>query len=569
MLTPNFLALRRNPFPIIGRQRPSEEESRYFEWFRCRTVKRLQGSFESYFWDTLVLGASFDEPAVLHAALALGSAHKRESMAGSCLPPTMLRRRRRRRSSDEQGEQGGGGADKGKGKEKDEGDDDGEMELVSVMDDEERFTLSQYSKSIRWLQPHFATETRASIRVALITCMVFICLEFLRGRYRTGAEHLRSGMKLLAKLDEHSGGPLNQREHADEWLIEAFEKLNLQANLLGQGTLSLHCAGRHTSQIEPFPATFQNMREARKRLDYLLNDVAHLREQSRLHGRLWGDPSSEGSDLHGRRNGILADLETWSRIYRVSRVTILSQMGRDGQASYIMLNMYHTMALIMTSTSLQPGGEDAFDAYTEAFSSILNQSMSLRSLASAAVESQSSGSDDDSQFVRSYGNSPFILDWGWIPPLFFVAVKCRDHGIRGQAILMLKASMSKEGIWDSAMAAIVAEEVMRLEEGDQSGGGTRPGRISDLRVSLPDSVYENTTIVCWHDSDSENPGFSRVYNPSSRRWSDGETPVRQGDPAPIEMSRRFSPEVPTAGTASLSIRPDIGEEGEEDLYSAN
>lgn len=577
-LTPNFLALRRNPFPIIGRQRPSEEESRYFEWFRCRTVKRLQGSFESYFWDTLVLGASFDEPAVLHAALALGSAHKRESMAGSCLPPTMLRRRRRRNSNDQQP----GSGDKGKGKEKataadEDGMDDDDMEMVSVIDDEERFTLSQYNKSIRWLQPHFPTETRASIRVALITCMVFICLEFLRGRYHTGAEHLRSGMKLLAKLDEHNGGPLNQREHADEWLIEAFEKLNLQANLLGQGTLSLHCVGRHTSQVEPFPATFQNMREARKRLDYLLNDVAHLREQSRVHGRLWNDPGSEVSDLHHRRNNILADLEIWSRIYRVSRVTILSQMGRDGQASYLMLNMYHTMAVIMASTCLQPSGEDAFDAYTEPFSSILHQSLSLRSLAAAAVENQGGG-DDDSQFIRSYGNSPFILDWGWIPPLFFVAVKCRDHQIRAQAILMLKSSMSKEGIWDSAMAAIVAEEVMRQEEGDhhhQPGTlGLRPRRISDLRVSLPDSVYEPTVIICWREGDNEGPGpgFSRVYNPRSRTWSDGDAPVRQGDPAPIEMSRRFSPEDQTAAAeaASLSVTQHrTGEEGDEDIYSAN
>lgn len=562
---PNFLALRRNPFPILGRQRPSEEESRYFEWFRCRTVKRLQGSFESYFWDTLVLGASFDEPAVLHAALALGSAHKRESMAGSCLPPTMLRKRRRRRNSG--GEQEAEGDDKGGKRTEEEGeaseDEDGEMELVSVIDDEERFTLSQYSQSIRWLQPHFATETRASIRVALITCIVFISLEFLRGRYRTGAEHLRSGMKLLVRLDEYSGGPLNQREHADEWLVEAFEKLNLQANLLGQGTLRLHEAGRHASQIKPFPATFQNMREARTRLDYLLDDVVHLVEQSRPHGRLWNHPNSDGWDLEGRRSNILTDLTAWSRIYRVSRVTILSQMGRDGQASYLLLNMHHTMALIMASTCLQPGGECAFDAHVDAFSSILTQSLRLRSLASAAIEGRDSGGYGDSQFFRSYENSPFILDWGWIPPLFFVAVKCRDHGNRAQAILMLKASMSKEGIWDSATAATVAEEVMRLEEGDLSGRGGRPGRISALRVSLPDSVHEPTTLVCWREGggDGGGSGFARVYNPSSRTWSDDETPARQGDPAPVDLSRRFSPQVPTNAASILSIKTEPDEAG--------
>jgi hypothetical protein len=52
------------------------EENGYFEWFKCRTAIKLPGSFVSGFWTTLLFQASLNEPAVLHAVLALSSVHK-------------------------------------------------------------------------------------------------------------------------------------------------------------------------------------------------------------------------------------------------------------------------------------------------------------------------------------------------------------------------------------------------------------------------------------------------------------------------------------------------------------
>ncbi|KAH9205237.1 hypothetical protein DL95DRAFT_233000, partial [Leptodontidium sp. 2 PMI_412] len=52
----------------------SEDEYSYFEWFTHRTVIKLPGLFGSSFWDTLLFQACSNEPAVLHAVIALSSA---------------------------------------------------------------------------------------------------------------------------------------------------------------------------------------------------------------------------------------------------------------------------------------------------------------------------------------------------------------------------------------------------------------------------------------------------------------------------------------------------------------
>ena len=46
------------------------------EWFQLRTRVKIPGAFPSRFWDTLVLQAGATEPAVFHAANALGLLHR-------------------------------------------------------------------------------------------------------------------------------------------------------------------------------------------------------------------------------------------------------------------------------------------------------------------------------------------------------------------------------------------------------------------------------------------------------------------------------------------------------------
>jgi hypothetical protein len=171
-------------------------EKDYFDWFKCRTLMKLPASFRLHFWTTLLLQASLGEPAILHAVLALSSVHRGVTLNGG----------RQEQNN-------------------------------SASDKVEQLTLQPYLKAIRHLQPHFAARDRASFRVALIACIVFISLDFLRGHFAAAQIHLQNGLKLLGELHSLSGE--NQEllilgscsEGVDHWIVEEFSGLNIQVEL--------------------------------------------------------------------------------------------------------------------------------------------------------------------------------------------------------------------------------------------------------------------------------------------------------------------------------------------------
>ncbi len=65
---------------------------------------------------------------------------------------------------------------------------------------------------------------------------------------------------------------------------------------------------------------------------------------------------------------------------------------------------------------------------------------------------------------RYLDSSSFLFDMEIVSPLYFVATKCRHPIIRRRATRILKSTQRREGLWDSNMAAAVAERIMLLEE---------------------------------------------------------------------------------------------------------
>jgi hypothetical protein len=61
-------------------------------------------------------------------------------------------------------------------------------------------------------------------------------------------------------------------------------------------------------------------------------------------------------------------------------------------------------------------------------------------------------------------SSTFLFDMEIVSPLYYVGMKCRHPVIRRRAIKILKRTQRREGLWDSNMAAAIAERIMLLEE---------------------------------------------------------------------------------------------------------
>jgi Fungal specific transcription factor domain/Fungal Zn(2)-Cys(6) binuclear cluster domain len=473
------------------------EENGYFEWFKCRTAIKLPGSFVSGFWTTLLFQASLNEPAVLHAVLALSSVHKSGTINA-----------------------------------------DGQREIDNIPNEQEQFTLQHYVKAISHLQPHFSIKDRASLRVALITCIVFVCLEFLRGHFKTAQIHLQNGLKILGEMQMLSNGndgilrlkPC--RESTDDWIVEAFSRLHLQVELFRhayqRSCLVLHAAGPETPAL-----VFHSINEAWQQMERLLNKVFHLTHQGRQQAESECESLRHPLALLEHQQRIRTELAQWLDMYEAFKKALQGHRSAGEEKAYQLLCIYHTMANIMADTCLRPSDESVFDSHTNQFVLLIRQLANLWT--TSPVQALPGHLMDMSRSV---------VDMGWIPLLYYAAVKCRVHRIRLQAIRLLECTSHREGIWDAKTAACVARKVMAIEERDfykdvdtaddfPLPSSPRPQdlslptlpesyRIREVEVVLSGAPMDKILLFCKQKQEGiDCRVLISEYNVHSQRWIDG------------------------------------------------
>lgn len=412
-----------NEYPRVHRALVSvlastAKERESFEWFKCRTSPKIPGSFVSSFWNTLLLQASLSEPAVLHAVLALSSIHRR-------------------------------GIDNG----------NGQTKQGEIPDEQEQFALQQYVKAIGHLQPHLLDKDRVSFRIALMTCVVFISLELLRGHFRTATTHLENGYKILQEMQMLYNGAegfirlKSCRESTDEWIIEAFFRLQLQVELFRHGHEHPYLVVQTLGPAAPV-LVFRTHNEAWIEMERLINQIFYMTHQSRQRGLHEPKPTQQSTPLLGQQRHLRTELGRWLDMYELLGRTEGGK-SEDEEKRHQLLYVYHTMATIMAETCLQPGNELAYDSYTPLFLLLMTQLVKIWGI--SPLQRQSRHVIDMSRSV---------VDIGAIPPLYYLASKCRVHRIRLHAIKLLESSSHREGIWDSPTAACVARKTMEIEEND-------------------------------------------------------------------------------------------------------
>lgn len=386
------------------------DEGEVFEWFRLRTVTKIPGTFISGFWRTLVLQASVSDSAVLHAALALSDMHKTGIVKV-----------------------------------------DGDTGKSSARG----FILQHYGQAIRQLQPHLTTKcpNPSSFRIALITCVLFICLDYLRGHFATARIHLRNGLKVLKEMKEARNTPIRgSDDSSDSWIIDAFSRLHLQAELFHQTDTDLYLNSDNTPN-ELVVLGFCTLHEAWKGLDRLILAILDLTAQAR-------QQTVHTSSLIKQQQSIENGLANWWLAYDRYTSTLPITKTIDERKGYLIVRTYHTMATIMVATCLPPYNEMVYDACIAKFGLLITQLSGLWSTSWVGFSHERG---------LCYVGGPLdishsLIDFGWIPPLYYVAIKCRDHRIRAHAIRFLELSQHREGIWDGGTMARVARRVMEIEE---------------------------------------------------------------------------------------------------------
>jgi hypothetical protein len=444
------------------------QERELLSWYHEYTANKLSGLFPSDFWGFLLPRASYSEPAVLHAVLALTSAHKYEQVDN----------------------------------------------IVGRISTEEQFTLQAYSRAISYLRPHFSLENKTSLRVTLITCILFACLEIVQRHHITAISHLASGLGLVKEYDQHRRTIRTKvfldHHPSDNLVADVFLKLSVQVNMLGYSrSHPLLISSELIS--DKLPRRFVSIAQARQHLDKLISRAFELSDLCRKQELLQQNQSA----LLNQQITLQTDLATW--------LEVLSSSGLDTdpiafplrKAACIVLRMYKFMAASMVEACLFPDQETLFDHQWRYFLSIITCATHAKKLIEASQIPALPGA--------SVGTHGTIMDIGWIPALYYTAIKCRIRRIRLHAIRFLESTTHREGFWDAIVVAQIAGEVTRMEEEER--GSYIDDNFSLDSIPKPEELEFPTVSDLQRVHDVEvvlpNEPWARVSFRCRRRHTDG------------------------------------------------
>lgn len=390
------------PFPAskIGR-----DEGDCMQWLHSKIMRGTSSFFDRTFWADLVVPTAWSVPAVAHAVVAIGAALRGVVSRRQGLPDT-----------------------------------------------QQQFTLRQYTKAIQLLQPLLSDHHGSATTPVLVTCLLFTILEYLREQYRAAAVHLHNGLKLLKGIHSDSADrthgivfirPAAYNRAIHRAIFRVFATLHLQANLFGNHLPDVSLLLQTTEEEIPSPI-FASLEEARDSLDKLLHGMLLLKR--RVEGALASSGDLSFSLIESREVG-LCRLRMWRATYETTVKRLPASDDLTVLAYKLLLNN-HAMAKIIC-TSMFSTSELVYCDHTNDFLEIIRHSAEVWNHYAALQGTVSS--------------TRMTTEAGWIPPLYYTALKCRVPRIRSHAIKLLSSVAQKEGVWDSILAANVAEKVSMLE----------------------------------------------------------------------------------------------------------
>ncbi|KAF2799764.1 hypothetical protein K505DRAFT_386986 [Melanomma pulvis-pyrius CBS 109.77] len=390
------------------------ENVHYLEFYYHCARPTLCSTFDYEFWSRIALQMAHSEPSVRHALIALSYLHKTES--GS------LKHAR--------------------------------SEFVA--NHHRRILFSHYNKSVRYLV-NCMTEPSYTPEIGLVTCILFICIEYLRANYHTAFIHMTNGLKILSEW-EHSrrhnsispqscktlrNGPIG----SNTWIEDKVKPLFIR------GITSALLHGVDIEKCFPIPCpVLQNLREqpfktlldAQSSSHELRNaTILYMRHMSQ---KLVQQIPATAEDLRCQ-DYFLGCHNTWYR--NLELLEAGSQLSREDIASASTLKVSYYTTYIYAACAAEVD-QKQYDAHIESFKALIHHTKIV--IASMNLTTSCA--------------AKFTFEISIIAPLYFVACYCRCPTTRREAVSLLRLNLSREGLWDAQQHVIVSNRVIEMEESE-------------------------------------------------------------------------------------------------------
>lgn len=402
-----------NVAPIITRRNPSaictsnDMEARALDFFRAQVAPVLSQHSSKQFWNILVSQVGQQEPAVRHALVCIGSVY--EGLGNT--NPNLLAA------------------------------------------SQETFAITQYNLALNKLISAGKDEN-----MTLLVCLLFICIETLRGNKNMAIEHCRHGIIICNSTPRGLSGWAKQE------LQPIFLRLATFPYLFGVE------AGDFPEPVglisDPL-AVDVTAEERSTTWDWLINRTVRLVRQGLSHrqGPLRHSPMPD--HLYDEQRRISGALVAWRNYYKSTRLQ--GSLSLEDMASHLFDETKCIIGTIWASCCLN-SDEMIYDEHMKDFEELIQLFQQLVDL-----------KEEES------GPKPkFIFEMGFVPYLYFITLNCRRLDLRLAALRYIPlVGYERESLFNGRTCYHVGMRSIEIEHGIYLDPA-RPEFPNDVEAPLPD-----------------------------------------------------------------------------------
>ena len=421
-------------------------EKIYFDHWLALANNMGGGFFKSDLWTRTIPQLSRDEPAIKYAGMAIGA--MANAMSPNMLPKTF-------------GDLLGNGP-------------------------HYKNALTYYGRALRHVRLQQGPNPESTLRAAILSCILFVCFETLHGNREAALHHISHGLQMMESFLKSKASP-NVEDPTTEFLthspapyviedeiLQVFQRLDFQSWSTGllrpkrTNNKTPHCQSRPQEYpIHKLPESFADLAEARQWWDLVQHWVLQfprtvveqlVQEVERVGPEAAKEMKLDLCDVPGVRDlqrQNLTMLERWNAafwpLYNSTRHN--KRADEDSYLRATSLQIQYLIAWIGTRSI-------CFSEY-ETMYQLTPQFREINRLGAVLLPKQ----------PKAGGCSEaFTMDNGPTMALFVVASKCRDAGVREEAIALMERHPRRDGFWDSRAMVSLAKFNRQIEEENETEG---------------------------------------------------------------------------------------------------
>jgi hypothetical protein len=400
------------------------------------SAPQMGGFFDSRFWLRMVTQASYHEPAILHAIIAIGSLHE------SIMQGAFMDESRKDRAVD--------------------------------------YALRQCNRSIGFLtgnemseDARLGTGFMGPSKLALVTCVLFTCFEAMQGHCDSALTHAMQAKRLMNAFTIPQTSIFTTTDEDDiEDMRALVERLDVQATALIGKKQRPEKDNTGDISVLPIVDVIYSLEHAHTTLQAAMNST--MRFMQSFHPAAPHDQIAKSmAEKTLRYTPWYQQWEAAFSIWLASNRPTLSDLDIK---RCMVLKANHLIATMLSSVN-QSAGPSAYDRYEPSFRAIV--SLSKEVLATFSCPPLPT-------LKTSYPGTPYLSFSLWVTdPLWMVISRCRNPGIRRAAFELLRENPRQEGIWHAGPRS--AGQFMRKVEA--GGTSSLPGTVKG--VEPPASASES------------------------------------------------------------------------------